>query len=286
MMSGKRDFGPDEVLAMLEGAGIEDASHWANMIEVEVAALPPDAQSVRARELAEIGCTGTPLAYALGKQRFMGLELIAERGVIVPRPFTERVARATLRIMDGMHREDPARELRVVDMCSGSGNLACALASRDPMCRAWSSDLVPAASDLARRNVARQGLSDRVAMRTGDLFGALAGEELAGRLDVFVCAPPFISAGRLAKDRAALLKHEPREAFDAGPFGLTIHQRTAAQAAEFLRPGGYLVFEVGEGQSKQVCMVLARTRAYDEVESLDEGDGMYLVVQGRRKSAA
>jgi methylase of polypeptide subunit release factors len=82
------------------------------------------------------------------------------------------------------------------------------------------------------------------------------------------------------------LVHEPREAFDAGPFGLTVHQRTAAQAAAFLRPGGYLVFEVGEGQSKQVCMILARTRAYDEIESVDEGDGAYLVVQGRRKGAA
>lgn len=286
MVSRKRDFGPVQVLAMLVGAGIEDASYWAGMIEDEIAALPPHAQSIRARELAEIGSTGTPLAYVLGKQRFMGLELIAERGVIVPRAVTERVGRAALSLMKGMRHEDPVRELRIVDMCSGSGNLACALAFRDPMCRVWSCDLVPAASDLALRNVARLGLSGRVTVRTGDLFGSLAGEELAGRLDLVVCAPPFISTGRLARDRAFLLVNEPREAFDAGPFGLTVHQRTAAQAAAFLRPGGYLVFEVGEGQSKQVCTILERTRAYDEVESLDEGDGVYLVVQGRRKRPA
>ena len=267
-------------------AGVEDAAHWAAMIQDEVAALPPEEQASRADSLLRMCLDGMPPAYVLGKQKFMGLTLIVARGVVFPRPVTERVARVGLRVMADLHQHHPGRQLRVVDMCSGSGNLACAIAFHDPACQAWSCDLMPAASELARQNVARFGLEDRVAVRTGDLFGALACDDLKGAIDTIVCAPPFISTGRLAKDRASLLRHEPREAFDAGPYGLGIHQRVSVEAASFLRPGGYLILEVGQGQSKQVCMLLARTRAYDEVAALDEnGDGNNLVVQCRRTGA-
>jgi release factor glutamine methyltransferase len=273
-------------LAALVAAGVEDAPHWAAMIQDEVAALPAEEQGPRANSLIRMCLDGTPPAYVLGKQKFMGLTLMVARGVVFPRPVTERVARAGLRVMVDLHRQRPGRPLRLVDMCSGSGNLACAIAFHDPTCQVWSCDLMPAASDLARQNVARLGLENRVAIRTGDLFGALACDELEGALDVVVCAPPFISTGRLAKDRASLLRHEPREAFDAGPYGLGIHQRVSVEAASFLRPGGFLVLEVGEGQSKQVSMLLARTRAYDEIVALDEnGDEKNFVVRCRRKGA-
>jgi len=279
-----RAFGLDQVIARLTDAKIDDAAHWAELIEDEVAGLPVDARSQRAAELAEICAGGAPqLAYALGRQKFMGLDLIAERGVIVPRPVTERVGRVAVRLMERMRAESPERPLRVVDMCGGSGNLACGLAHADPRCRVWSCDLMQPASDLATRNAARLGISDRLAVRTGDLFGALDADKLEGTVDLVVCAPPFISTGRLAKDRAHLLEHEPREAFDAGPYGLTIHQRTAEDAARFLRPGGYLVFEVGEGQEKQVAIVFKRARMYDEIQAVEDGLGPIVVVQGRRK---
>lgn len=283
MQSGQRDFGPEAVASALAQSAVEDAAHWAAMIEEEIKGLLPEEQSIRARELVHIAATGKPLAYVIGRQKFMGIDLIAEPGVIVPRPVTERVGRAALQLMERMHLVQPDRELLVVDMCSGSGNLACAIAFLDAGCRCWSCDLMPNASELARRNAAQVGVSDRVLVRTGDLFGAIEDEGLEHRVDIAVCAPPFISSGKLDRDRAYLLEHEPRQAFDAGPFGLNFHLSVAREAARFLRHGGFLVFEVGEGQSRQVSKILTRTGAYDEIAVVDEGDGKNLVVQGRRR---
>ncbi len=123
-------------------------------------------------------------------------------------------------------------------------------------------------------------------IETGDLFAALIDDGLHGKVDLVVCAPPFISSGRLAKDRAYLLDHEPREPFDAGPYGLTIHQRVVNEAAPYLRPGAYLVFEVGEGQSKQVTRLFERAGHYESIETVAHDDGLAVVVMGRRQAAA
>jgi release factor glutamine methyltransferase len=273
-------------LERLQTANIDEAGHWAALIEDTVAMLPADKRMARADALAALCTKAEPLlAYELGRQRFMGVDLIAEPGVAVPRPVTERVGRAALRLIARFRATEPQHAIHVVDMCGGSGNLACALALYDHRCHFWSCDVNPAASDLARRNAEMLGVADRVTVRTGDLFGALDGDRLRGAIDIVLCAPPFISTARLGKDRAHLLEHEPREAFEAGPYGLTFHQRTAREAVPFLRPGGHIVLEAGEGQSRQVGAVLKRARIYEEIEVVDEGDGAEFVVQARRQAA-
>lgn len=200
--------------------------------------------------------------------RFMDLELIAERGVLAPREETELLGATAL----GLLGDAP----RVVDMCCGSGNLACAIAARRPRARIWATDLTDACVSLARRNAAHVGVADRMAVVQGDLFSGLKG--LEATIDAVVCNPPYISQAKLAGERAALLEHEPREAFDGGPYGLSIHSRVIREALPFLTPGGILLFEIGLGQERQVELLFARSRAYVEITPVANAAGQIRVI--------
>jgi release factor glutamine methyltransferase len=200
--------------------------------------------------------------------RFMDVELLVERGVLVPREETELLGNTALELLrDGA---------RVIDMCCGSGNLACALASHLPQARVWASDLTDACVALAQRNTAYTGVAERVTVVQGDLFSGLKG--LEGTIDAVVCNPPYISQAKLAGERAILLENEPREAFDGGPYGLSIHQRVMKEALPFLKPGGHLLFEIGLGQERQVRMLFERTRAYGGLRTMANAAGEVRVV--------
>ena len=115
----------------------------------------------------------------------------------------------------------------------------------------------------------------------GDLFAPLADLGLAATIDMVVCNPPYISTGRLQRDRAELLSHEPREAFDGGPYGVSIFQRVIRDAVPFLKPSAYLWFEVGAGQERQVQALFARSRAYEPAVIHNDESGVPRVVGAR-----
>jgi len=204
--------------------------------------------------------------------RFMDVELLVERGVLVPRAETELLGATALELAP--------ENARIIDMCCGSGNLACALASRSPGCRVWASDLTDACVSLAKRNTEFARVQNRVEVVQGDLFAGLKG--LAGSIDLIVCNPPYISHAKLAGERAVLLENEPREAFDGGPYGLSIHQRVVKKALPFLKPGGWLLFEIGLGQDRQVKLLFERTRAYQDLRTVANAAGEVRVVGAQR----
>ena len=186
------------------------------------------------------------------------------------------------RIDEGAARPAPAP--RVIDVCCGAGNLACAIASHVPDARVWATDLTDGCVGWARRNVEHLGLGDRVTVRQGDFPAGWPAARLEGSIDVIVCNPPYISSRRLAADRAALLEHEPREAFDGGPYGLTIHQRVLKEALPLLKPGGWLLFEIGEGQDRQITLLFQRARAYEAIGLAQNAAGTPRVAFGRVKA--
>jgi release factor glutamine methyltransferase len=212
----------------------------------------------RARDLAIARARGTPLAHLTTQASFMGVDVFVAPGALIPRDETELLGRSALDVLKTLPSEP-----RLIDMCCGSGNLAVGIASNHATVRVWASDLTDGAVGVARTNVDRLGLADRIDVRQGDLFAPLAGCGLEGTMDVVVCNPPYVSTGKLGKERAFLLDHEPREAFDGGPYGISIFQRVVRDATSFLKPGGHLLFEFGVGQEKQVTLLLARTNRYD-----------------------
>lgn len=222
---------------------------------------------------------------ARGTVHFMGLELACAEGALVARKETETLARTVIDILRA--REAAMGPPLVIDMCTGSGNLACAIAHHVPTATVHASDLTDGCVSVARKNVERLGLAGRVTVHQGDLFGPLTDRpELAGKVDLVVCNPPYISTGKLESASATLLEREPREAFDGGPYGIAIHSRVVKDALAFLRPGGVLAFEIGAGQAKQVSILFTRARSYENVESVTDETGEVRVLHSRKKEAS
>jgi len=217
-----------------------------------------------------------PLAHVRGRVRFMDLEVLVAPGALVPREETELLGYTALRVLE------ETAEPRIIDMCCGSGNLACGMAAKRPDARVWASDLTDGAVAVARANVSHLGLGERVTITQGDLFTPFHDFALQETIDVVVCNPPYISTGKLAKERAELLDHEPREAFDGGPYGVSIFQRVIRDSTAFLKPGGHLLFEIGVGQERQVTALFARANAYQDIHLVADYAGTPRVIVGRK----
>jgi len=280
-----------EVRDALLAAGIANAEcEAARIISVasETVRAAGDATVDGAVDVAEVArsmvrrrVSGVPLEYVVGRVCFMGTDMLAEPGALVPREETEILGRGSEARIRGMGVVDG---LRIIDMCCGAGNLACALAIAFPSARVWASDLTDGCVSVARKNVEYLGLGTRVTVHQGDLFAGLSGLGLDGTIHAVVCNPPYISSGRLEKDRANLLDHEPIEAFDGGPYGLTIHQRVIKDSLSFLVPGGLLAFEFGTGQVRQLELLFRRAKQYGSIEFDNDADGNPRAAFSFRKS--
>ena len=233
-----------------------------------------------ARDMVARRLQGEPLAYLTGVEEFMGVTLMAAPGALAPRAETETLGYAALAALQRCDQDRP----RLIDMCCGSGNLACALAQRMPGIQVWACDLTDACVGLTRRNVEQLGLQQRVQVVQGDLFSGLDAPSLHGTVDVIVCNPPYISRSKLSDASASLLLHEPREAFDGGPYGLSIHQRVIREAQKFLRPDGVLLFELGLGQDKQVRQLFERSKSFFELQTYQNDAAQVRAISARMRA--
>ncbi len=212
-----------------------------------------------------------------GKADFMGYEFLVARGVIVPRPVTAVVIKACLSLLD------PAGTYLFVDVGCGAGQLGIVLAHKFPNSRVVCLDISEDCVRLTQRNIDKHGLAARASVRLSDMFAAV--QDLAGQVDVVISSPPFISSGRLAKDRAHLLDLEPRAAFDAGPFGISIHQRLVKESKAVMRAhASWLVVDLGEGQQEQIRRLLQRAGGYDQITEFREPTNQYVSCLAARLS--
>lgn len=222
---------------------------------------------------------GVPLAHLTGRQRFMGMELEVGKAALVPRKETELLGSAALAVLRLM--AETQATLRVIDVCTGAGNLALALAIHEPKACVYASDLSTEAVELARRNGARLGLGQRVEFRQGDFLAPFASGEFDRNVDLLVGNPPYISSGKVGSMPAEIIGHEPSLAFDGGPFGVKILQRMITESPRFLRRGGWLAFEVGLGQGPAIMDRLARNPAYADRSAIEDSTGAIRAVLAR-----
>jgi release factor glutamine methyltransferase len=184
---------------------------------------------------------GEPVAYLIGEHEFWGLPLFVDPHVLVPRPDTETVVEVSVKLVD------KAAALRVLDLCTGSGAIALALAKELPAARVIATDVSTNAVAIATKNVERNKLGERVEVRHGDLFAPVAGEAF----DLIVSNPPYIATSVIAT-LSAEVKREPVLALDGGADGMVFYDRICRDAIAHLAPGGALVVEHGYDQADAV----------------------------------
>jgi release factor glutamine methyltransferase len=189
-----------------------------------------------------------PVAYLTGTREFYGLDFEVTPDVLIPRPETELAVEAALEALAA-----PGSGGRVVDVGTGSGCIAVAIAATRPDAAVVAVDRSRAALAVARRNARRHGVGDRVAFVAGDLLTALSPRR---PVDVVVSNPPYVP-DRSADVSPDVARHEPASALYAGPDGLDAVRRLVAEAAPMLRPGGRLVVEIGIGQAGAVETAVA-----------------------------
>ena len=205
---------------------------------------PPQEQ--RFRELSERRRRGEPLQYLEGTVQFGPVEVAVDRRVLIPRPETEYLLELAAEIV-----ENPKT---ILDLGTGSGNLALALKHQYPAATVIASDSSPDAISVAQTNSARLGLE--VETYEGDLFAPLPAG-FRGELDLVVANPPYVSAGEFEELPAEIREHEPRHALVAGPLGTEILARIAAQVGSWLCSGGWVLCEIGETQAELVLRLFS-----------------------------
>jgi len=228
-------------------------------------------------DLVERRVAGEPLAYLTGRQDFMDVVLLASPAALVPRRETELLGWSALSRVREAGVESPL----VIDLCTGCGNLALALAIHEPRARITGSDLSPEAVVLARDNAVFVGRSD-VTFVVSDLANEFLHPEFLGKIDILTCNPPYISSAKFTTMHPEISGHEPRLAFDGGPFGIKILQRLLKDAPRLLKPGGWLLFEVGLGQGEPMRKRLSGLPDFDEVEAIADDHGDIRVLAARR----
>ncbi len=221
---------------------------------------------------------GVPLAHISGRQSFMGMELLAGPEALIPRKETELLAASAI---DILRRRDDEGEVKVIDVCTGAGNVALAIAKAVQHARVYASDLSEEAVGLARMNTEMHDLSDRVALYAGDLLEPFRNLGLRGRVDMITCNPPYISSAKVPAMASEISEHEPEMAFNGGVFGINLMRRLIAEAPEFIRSGGHLVFEVGLGQGPAMRKQVEKLPDYGQVRAVEDAHGDARVIVAR-----
>jgi release factor glutamine methyltransferase len=211
-------------------------------------------------------CHGVPLQYLVGEQQFMDLVLGVAPGVFVPRPETEVLVERALETLDD--RRGPV----VIDVGTGTGAIALAVKRLRPDSRVVATDVSEDAVSVARANASR--LSLEVEVLPGDLLDP-APEDLRGSIDLIVSNPPYVTRAEY-EDLPAEVKAEPYESLVGGT---DVHRRLAREAPSWLRPGGWLVLEIGASQGDEVAGLLQE--GFEEVGVVPDLAGRDRVVRGR-----
>ncbi|HLO05580.1 MAG TPA: peptide chain release factor N(5)-glutamine methyltransferase [Terriglobales bacterium] len=233
--------------------------------------LSTDEQTRYAQALAERE-RGMPAQYITGHQEFWGMDLIVTPAVLIPRPETEHVIETVLARV--ARAPSPASLLHIVDVGTGSGCIALALAKGLPGAEIHATDISAAALEIARANAARHQLEDRIQFHQADLLQGLG----RGEFDFVVSNPPYVGDSEADQVQLEVRKYEPRNAVFAGATGLEVIERLIPQARESLKPEGWLVMEISGTIADGVRDLLA---GWNDVQIAKDLQGIERVVSAR-----
>jgi release factor glutamine methyltransferase len=226
--------------------------------------------AIRYAGLLERRFAGEPIQYITGEAEFFALPFRVTRDVLIPRPETEHLVEKTIELAAAFPTP------RIVDVGTGSGAIAIALARSLRHTEISSIDLSPAALEVARENARLNGVADRVRFYEGDLLEPFRGESF----DLVISNPPYVPDSDRPTLAVEVREYEPSLALFAGQDGLAIYRRLIPDAAKVLCPGGVLVLEIGFGQATAVGELM-KTAGFEWIESTPDLQGIPRVMSGQ-----
>lgn len=241
----------------------------------------PDAQLARYRDLVKRAGEHEPVQYLTGRAHFFNLEFEVTRDTLIPRPETETLVEHVLQAQ----RNLPGMEApRVLDLCTGSGCIAAAVARNLKNATVVATELSPGAAAVARKNVDRLGLADRVTVLEGDLFAPLDRLPDAHPYDIVVSNPPYIPTAEIPKLDKNVRDYEPTRALDGGTDGLDFVRRILAEGPARLAAGGRVYIEIAFDQGPAALALAQASDAFESPKILKDYGGRDRVLSARKKA--
>jgi release factor glutamine methyltransferase len=229
------------------------------------------------REGVKRRAAGEPLQYVTGEVAFRHLIVKVRPGVLIPRPETEVLVDVGLAALDAAIAE--RGEALAIDLCTGSGCVALALAQERPCVRVVATDISPVAVAVAAENASRLELADRVEVLAGDLSAPVS-RELLGEVDLVISNPPYVPSAEVSNLPAEVAGFEPHLALDGGTDGLAVFRRILTEARDWLRPGiGVLAVELDERSMEQAAAEALQW--YEDVRVVSDLAGRERIVTAR-----
>ncbi len=228
----------------------------------------------RLQRLVARRITSEPISYILGRKEFWSLTFSVSPAVMVPRPDTEVLIEVVLQSFP------TEGSPRIIDIGTGSGAIAITLAKELPNASITATDISADALKVAQRNAAANNVST-VTFLQGDLFEPVREQRHA--FDLIVSNPPYIPTAQISSLPPGLRDYEPRLSFDGGPDGLEFYRRITQEAPLYLKPGAWLMLEVGHDQSNPVRIIISGTKAFFSLETVLDVSGIERVVKARLK---
>jgi release factor glutamine methyltransferase len=242
--------------------------------------VPSEKQLHDFRKLVQRAAEDEPIAYLTGIAHFFNLEFEVTRDVLIPRPDTETLVENVLQFC---RRTAGFETPRVLDLCTGSGCIAAAIAHHNKNSSVVAVDISPAAIALAKRNIEKLGLADRVSLLEGDLFEPLRQLVDQHPFDLIVSNPPYIATQQLQTLPRSVRDYEPMQALDGGLDGLMLHRRIFAAAPARLRGGGRILLEIAFDQAEIARLLAAEYPDFQDVMILKDYGGNDRVLAAMRK---
>jgi release factor glutamine methyltransferase len=240
--------------------GVESPRLQAELLLAHVLKLPrmklylnfervlTDAETGGLRELVRRRSQREPLQHILGSTSFCGLEIVVNCHVLVPRPETEILAEFGWKWLTECQTSDD-RNVTALDFGTGSGCIAIGLAAKCPKANIVALETSAEALEIARPNAMKNGVAERIEFLRGDGFGTLT---VGAQFDLIISNPPYIPTAEIETLEPEVRDHDPRGALDGGTDGLGFYRRFAAEARPFLKSGGKLMLEFGDGQAQAI----------------------------------
>ncbi|MFH1459941.1 MAG: peptide chain release factor N(5)-glutamine methyltransferase [Candidatus Omnitrophota bacterium] len=222
--------------------------------------------------------TGIPLQYIIGQTYFFGLKFQVEAGVFIPRPETEVLV---LRLVSLIRQEFPGKA-KILEFCTGSGNISVALTKSLQYCKITSSDINSKALELARKNAQIHGVRDKITFIQGDLFRALSPlNQTQDKFDLIVANPPYLATYDLEKAPVEVC-FEPQNALDGGILGIDFYNRIISGVKAYLAKRGFIAFEFGDNQKEQIEKLIINSNFFETPEFFADLNGIFRFVIARR----